>query len=195
MQFLRNLDVLRDKCGYNIILIGHAIVKDFPNPDGESFPRYIIKMNEKAAGKIREWVDAVGFLRTELLTRSLENGRTERTIGVTTGKHILHLQNGATFEAGNRYDIRAPMYLPRPPHAWSTFFEAVEEGRPARRRERIAQAVARLAELLGDEAKPIAERVSQLVAEAGDESQRLGDILLGLNNKIEEVTKSKENSQ
>jgi hypothetical protein len=191
-KFLRNLDILREKRGYMIALIGHAIVKAFPNPDGESYDRYIIKMHEKSAGKIREWVDAVGFIRVQILTNKLEEGRSNRVIGVTSGKRMIHMQNGATFEAGNRFDIRAPLELPPPPVGWEIIWNAIVESRPTRRRELIEQALAELIELDPEVGKVVTERARAMVVEAGDESQPLGDILVGLQNKIQAVKEEKE---
>lgn len=116
---LARLDALRERRGMHVILIAHAAVKRFQNPEGEDFDRYSIKLHDKSAGPIKEWCDAVLFATWQTLTREVDGGKTK---GVHTGKRILHTERHAAFDAKNRYGL--PPVLPL---SWRAFDDAVTE--------------------------------------------------------------------
>src|SRR5687767_10400456 len=51
------LDALRVARGMGIILLGHAQVRPFKNPEGDDYERYNLQLNDKAAGFIKGWAD------------------------------------------------------------------------------------------------------------------------------------------
>jgi len=127
-ELLAALEILRNTAGMNLVLLAHAWVKTFKNPLGEDFDRYQMKLNQKAAGLLTEWPDAVLFADYEDHTYR-PPGASDKTLakGINPtdgGARILHTQRRATWVAKNRYDLPA-----RLPLDWHAFVAAI--GKPA----------------------------------------------------------------
>jgi len=121
-RLLSAVERLRSSRGMHVVLLAHAWIKPFKNPDGDDFDRYELKLHAKAGGLLKEWCDAVLFANYETLTREA-NGRSK---GVSTGARVLHTQRRAAYDSKNRYDL--PETLPLD---WHAFIEAVAAHRPA----------------------------------------------------------------
>jgi hypothetical protein len=168
------LDRLRHVRGMHVILLAHAQVKAFNDPEADaSFDRYQIAMNQKAAGLLKQWSSAVLFAKHELVTH--KDKATKRVRGVSSGARQLFTQWSAAYDAKNRYHL--PETLPL---SWDDFYAAVEAGRSADPTELKARAdaarervTAMLAEF-GDAA--YAARANKAVAETGDDTARLAEI-------------------
>jgi hypothetical protein len=90
------LDRLRSLRGMSVVLLAHAQIRTFKNPLGDDYDRYQFRVNDKAAGFLREWADVVGFARFEEGAAAL-NG--ERARGVSTGRRVLMLERTAAWDA------------------------------------------------------------------------------------------------
>lgn len=108
--------------GKHVLLIAHAERKPVKNPSGDDYEAWSIKLNPKAAGLIREWVDVVGFAELDVATLE-QDGRVK---GVSSGKRVLRTQPSAG------YDVKTRFTLPHKiPLDWRAFAEAVASGKPA----------------------------------------------------------------
>lgn len=116
---ISRLERMRTAKGVNTLLIGHATVKTFRNPEGSDFDRYQIKLHDKIAGLLREWVDATLFARYE----DLGTKDDKKVIGVSTGERVLHTEHRAAYDAGNRYSL--PERLPL---SWEKLDECISKG-------------------------------------------------------------------
>lgn len=170
---LARLDRVRAVKQMEIILLCHAWIKPFKNPEGDDFDRYELKLHAKTGGLIKEWVDAVLFATFEVFTHS-KDGRTK---GVSSGARVVHTQRRAAFDSGNRFDLPEVM-----PLDWSTFADHVAShrpGAPAAIRKQIEQTLTDTPTL---EAK-VVDGVKAAVQKAGDDAAelaRIADKLLGL---------------
>ena len=63
--FLAALQRLVDKKRINVVLLAHALVKPFKNPEGSDFDRYELALNKNAAGLFKQWPDLLGFANHE----------------------------------------------------------------------------------------------------------------------------------
>lgn len=133
--FLAAIDGMRKTKGMNVVMVAHAMVKTFQNPEGDDFDHYILKMHEKSAGLIREWSDAVFFAQYE--THTATNEKTKRIKGVTTGRRLINTEKSAAFHAKNRYGLPAEL-----PLSWASFEQAMKERDPEPVRERCAALLA-----------------------------------------------------
>jgi hypothetical protein len=112
---LRELAQLSGKM--NVILIGHALVKKFEDPDTPSgYDRYILKVQERSAALIREAVDVVLFAKFET---NLTSGGRPRGIG--DGSRVMFTEQRPAFDAKNRYQLPFEMKL-----EWQPFEDAVK---------------------------------------------------------------------
>lgn len=126
-RLLSRLSRLRER-GMAVILLGHSIVKAFKNPEGEDYDRYQLKLNDKAAGLIKEWCEVVGFLRFEEGAAKIQGDKaiTKRARGWSTGKRIMHLERTAAWDAKSRLSLPSEIELDRT-HPWAPFRDARDE--------------------------------------------------------------------
>lgn len=107
--FISALERLRRERGMRIVLLAHSQIRPFKNPEGEDYDRYELKLNTKAAGKIKEWCDSVLFARFEELAH--KDGKTKRVRGISTGARHMHTLRTAAYDAKSRYAIPETMPL------------------------------------------------------------------------------------
>ncbi len=128
------LERLEKTRGMNIILLAHTQLRTFKNPEGEDFDRYELKLHQKAAGILKEWVKAVLFANFEQYAVKADkdkNNKFARAKGVSTGQRIVYTERQAAYDAKNRYALPAQF-----PLNWQAFIDAAENG-PAEMQARI----------------------------------------------------------
>lgn len=184
-SFCRTLDQLVATRSMNVILVCHAQVKTFKNPEGEDYDRYGLRLNDSpqasAASFIREWADVVGFFRFEELVSDLEGVRAK---GVSTGSRIIHFKRHAAYDAKSRLPLPERVIVPEE-HPWSLFAQAIRQAcdtGPDALRGLIAAEVARIGN------PGITARVETAVGNAADNTTTLSQIL----NKLREIETAKE---
>jgi hypothetical protein len=159
-SFLSALERLQATKGMHVILIAHTLIKPFKNPEGDDFERYVLKLNDKAAGLCREWAKGVYFANYE--TFAEKDKRTKRVKGVSTGARLLHTQRTAAYDAKDRYGV--PESLPL---SWEDFDAAAKEASPADPKA-LASEIERKAKLVGGEIETKAmEFLTQHAGDAG----------------------------
>lgn len=120
--FLKAVSDLRRARKMHVVFLGHSTIRTFKNPMGGDFDRYVAKMNEKAAGLVKESVGYVLFARYESFAKTDDD---KRTRGFSDGTRILHTQWSASFDAKNRGDLPAEL-----PLSWADFEAATLAGAP-----------------------------------------------------------------
>lgn len=173
-RLLSAIERLQAEKHMHVVFIAHGHIKKFTNPEGPDYDRYQLKLNDKAAGIVKEWSDAFLFARHETVAHT---DKKKRVRGVDTGARVIHTNERAAFDAKNRYSL--PDTLPL---SWPDFFQAVEAGRVAEP-STLKEEIARKAKELGPE---IEKSVTELVAKAGDNAQSLALINNRLNVKLAE---------
>lgn len=97
------LDSLRTRRNMNIILLGHADIRAFKNPEGPDYDRYCLRIHDKAAGLIMQWADAIGFYRfDEQVAEKLGKGN---AMGVSSGRRFIEFLRSAAYDAKSRLDL------------------------------------------------------------------------------------------
>lgn len=107
-KLLADFDELRTKKRMVVILVGHSIVKRFDPPSGESYDRYRLDLNEKAASLILDWLDVLAFATYKTFIHKSEDGK--RTIAEGDGERVMYVEERPAFWAKNRYSL--PFELP-----------------------------------------------------------------------------------
>jgi len=103
------LDRLRTAKRMHVVMVAHALVKGFKNPEGPDYERYQLKIHDKAAALLREWVDELLFARFE--TFSLKGKGEMRAKGVSTGARVVQTIRAAAYDAKTRHGLRDGMPL------------------------------------------------------------------------------------
>ena len=119
-QFLGNLDKLRDAKGMSIIWLAHTKVKNFRNPEGPDFDRYIPDVHEKTWAATHKWADMVLFLNFVIVVN--KDGK-----GEGGNQRTMFTQYHPAYEAKNRLGLPAEIDMgDSGREAWANLSAAVK---------------------------------------------------------------------
>ena len=124
-EIVEHLNVLRNTRSMIVLLIAHAKVEKFEDPESFSYDRYSPRLHKYASALITEWVDAVLFATRRMRTQSEDAGfGRKRTIAHAIGQHggerVLRTVGGPSCVAKNRYGINEEL-----PLSWNAFINAL----------------------------------------------------------------------
>lgn len=110
-EILDGLNALRNDRGMLVVLIAHARIERFENPETEAYDRYSPRLNKHASALVQEWCDEVLFATYKVHTKQTDEGfdRT-RTRGIGGGDRILRTTERPAHMAKNRLNL--PEELP-----------------------------------------------------------------------------------
>lgn len=174
-DFLAALERLRLAKQMHIVLLAHSWVKNWKNPEGDDFDRYELKLNAKAAGLIKENVDAVLFANHE--TFASKDAKTKRVRGVSTGARLIYTNRTAAYDAKNRYGLPDSM-----PLDWAEFQKHVEASTPADP-TRLVEAITKNAARLDD---ADAKSALSAIGRANGDGSKLAQLNTWVNAKLGE---------
>jgi len=123
-EFLEGLSALRNDKGMAVVLIAHARIERFENPETESYDRYVPRLHKLAAAVVQEWCDEVFFASYKVYTKQTEEGfNRKRAQGIGTGERIIRTQERPAHVAKNRLNL--PEELPLD---WNTYAQYLTQG-------------------------------------------------------------------
>lgn len=167
-KLLRQLEALRAK-GMHVIMLAHTQLRTFKNPLGDDFDRYELKLNLKAGGLLKEWVDAVLFANFETFAVKKDaTSKFEKAKGVSNGSRYIYTERTAGYDAKNRYGLPGQL-----PLSWAAFEAAAIAGQPADPVVILAEIHARSALLSGAEQEKIKAAIDRAAGNATKLSQLL----------------------
>lgn len=103
---LDGLTALRNERGMTVVLLAHAKVERFENPETESFDRYAPRLHKTASAMIIEWCDEVLFANYKVFTKANAEGfNRTRVQGVGTGERVLRTNERPAHIAKNRLGL------------------------------------------------------------------------------------------
>src|SRR5690606_30134345 len=100
------LEALRNERGMGIILIAHAKIERFENPETDTYDRYVPRLHKTAAALLQEFCDEVLFAcyRVHATLKDEGCGR-RRAQGIGTGERILRTTERPAHVAKNRLNL------------------------------------------------------------------------------------------
>jgi len=124
-QIIDSLEVLHTRRQMAVILIAHAKVERFEDPESSAYDRYSPRLHKHASALITEWCDAVLFATRKFRTETEDVGfGRERTIAVGIGKNggerVIRTIGGPSCVAKNRYNLPYELSL-----SWEAFVNAL----------------------------------------------------------------------
>ena len=124
-EVVDGLNSLRNDRGMVVVLIAHAKVEKFEDPESAPYDRYSPRLHKHAAALLSEWCDAVFFATRKIRTHTEDTGfNRKRTIahalGKDGGERILRTVGGPSCLAKNRFGIAEDL-----PLAWAAFLAAL----------------------------------------------------------------------
>ena len=128
-DILSLLDELRNKRNMAVILLAHAKVERFEDPESSAYDRYSPRLHKLAAGLISEWADAAMFATKRFRVQKEASGFSgERgiaaPIGAGGGDRILRTNCGPACMAKNRYNLPEEI-----PLSWQAFMDILMEAK------------------------------------------------------------------
>ena len=125
-EVLDQLGALRNGKGMVVVLIAHAKVEKFEDPESAAYDRYSPRLHKHAAALICEWSDAVLFATRKFRTQTEDAGfNRKRTIanaiGKDGGERILRCVGGPSCIAKNRYGHRRGTCRSRGRRSWRPY--------------------------------------------------------------------------
>lgn len=101
--FLNSLDALMRNRGMHVLLLAHATIKKFEQPDAAgSYDRYELKLSKQVGPLVKEWCDLLLF--GNYFTRVAEN-ESGRKRGVGGRERVLYTTHTAAWDAKNRHGL------------------------------------------------------------------------------------------
>ena len=117
------LQELRDKRGMMVILVAHAKVERFEDPENAAYDRYTPRLHKHAASLIAEWVDAVLFANKRFrVTRDSNDRAIAAPIGADGGERFIRTVGSPACIAKNRYGLPGEI-----PLSWTAFINAYQK--------------------------------------------------------------------
>jgi len=123
-QFLEGLTALRNERGMMVLLIAHAKIERFENPETDSYDRYAPRLHKLASALVQEWCDEVLFASYKVYTKVTDEGfNRKKAKGCGTGERVIRTTERPAHVAKNRLNLpdELPLdwnayaqYLPKP---------------------------------------------------------------------------------
>jgi len=105
-QVLTGLDALRNERGMSVILIAHAAIEKFRNPETDTYDRYTPRLHRLASAIVQEWCDEVLFATYRVHTRTTSEGfDRKRTQGIGVGERIVRTTERPAHLSKNRLNL------------------------------------------------------------------------------------------
>lgn len=176
-RFLTAVEKLRAAKRMHVVMLAHAVVSPFKNPEGDDYDRFTLKLYSgkqgNAAGLMAEWCDELLFANHRTLSAKVDP-KAPRGRGYGS-ERVLYAERRAAFDAGSRHGVPAEM-----PLSWAEFYEATQRGQgevTARLKGEIEAALSRLAELDAS----AAEKARAALANTQESSSALSVLLNRIN--------------
>jgi len=124
-KVLDDLNTLRNQRGMCVIVLAHAKVEKFEDPEAMAYDRYSPRLHKHASALITEWADAVLFATRKMITKTENTGFGQaRTIAEALGKdggeRTLRCVGSPACVAKNRYSLPAEL-----PLSWQSLMNAL----------------------------------------------------------------------
>jgi hypothetical protein len=165
LDLFKALTVKLDRIGKNVILIGHSTIKQFNNPEGSDYHRYILSLHEKVAGLLYQWVDAYLLCRYEDWTAETEDKN--KKIGMSSGERKIYTVHRAAYDCKNRYNLPEEMSMDEPELLYQLIIDGHDPGK-------LIATIHRHAVKLSDED---AKKLASYMGKAKKDSSKLVKVL------------------
>lgn len=127
-QMLQGFDALLEK-GLSVIIIAHAEVERFNNPNGEPYDRYTPRLDKRTSPLLREWADEVFFVNYRVYTSVSDEGFGKKSVKASgAGERIVYTTERPTHDAKNRLNLPDEIQLGRDPNTFWNVYQTHVKG-------------------------------------------------------------------
>jgi hypothetical protein len=125
-QVLDCLDYLRDERGMNAVLIAHAQIVKFEDPEQANYDRWTLQLHKHATAHITQWADEVFFATYRILINKEKSGfGKEKARGIGTGERLIKTTERPSAVAKNRLDMPEEIPFPKA-GGWDLYVKYIE---------------------------------------------------------------------
>jgi hypothetical protein len=110
-DLLAGFDWLRHIRGMTVVLLAHSAVEIVNDPRAPSYTSYQLRLHKRGRALVQDWADAIGFLGTDLVIQTEDQGFKKRTRADGGLARYLHWEGKPAFTAKNRYGLPAKMLV------------------------------------------------------------------------------------
>lgn len=126
-KFIDCMNYLRNELGMHIVLIAHAKVEKFEDPEQATWDKWNLQLHKNAAPMICQWADEVFFANQKAFVRTTKEGfGKEKARGVGTGERVLRTEERPSHTAKNRVAMPAEIPFPKV-GGWDLYAEFVRK--------------------------------------------------------------------
>jgi len=105
-EVLDGLDGLRSERQMMVVLLAHAKIERFENPETDTYDRYVPRLHKLASAIVQEWCDEVLFAAYRIHTKTRDEGfGRKRAQGIGTGERIMRTTERPAHIAKNRLNL------------------------------------------------------------------------------------------
>lgn len=102
-EWLSVLEKCNTERGMMVVLIGHAKIEKFNNPETDPYDRYSPRLHKAASAIIQEWCDEVLFANYKVYTKEADSGFNKTaTRGIGSGDRVIKTTERPSHMAKNR---------------------------------------------------------------------------------------------
>jgi len=125
LKLLVALDKLRENHGIDVIFTAHTKIKQFKNPEGADFDRFVADCHDKTWGATARWADACLFGKYLTVIDKEKQGKGK---GVGGSERLVYTERRDTWDAKNRYGMPECIDIPNDPAlVYSTIFSYIHK--------------------------------------------------------------------
>jgi len=110
-KVLDALAMIRRDRRMSVILVAHAKIERFQNPETEAYDRYAPQLHKQVSALLSQWADEILFATYRVYTKESDEGfNKKRAQGIGTGERIMYTEERPAYIAKNRLGL--PPHLP-----------------------------------------------------------------------------------
>lgn len=105
-EFVDAFNFLRHERGMAMVLIGHAEVSRFDDPETQSYSRYDIALHKRGQAILERDVDAILLVKKDVTVQAEDQGFNKKRVRADGGDtRWIYCEGRPAFTAGNRYSM------------------------------------------------------------------------------------------
>ncbi len=131
LEVLDGLNYLRNERRMAVVLVGHAIIGRFDDPETQSYSRYDIDLHKRAEALLKREVDAILLVKKDVTIKTDDPKRTDSRVRADGGaQRWIYCEGKPAYTAGNRYGMpeRIPYIRGEGFKALAQYFPQPKEG-------------------------------------------------------------------
>jgi hypothetical protein len=105
-EFIDGFNFLRTERNMTIVLIGHAVISRFDDPETQSYSRYELDLHKRAVAALSREVDAILLVKKDVTIKTEGTARNPgRARGDGGDTRWIYTEGRPAFAAGNRFSM------------------------------------------------------------------------------------------